>query len=145
MRKWLQTSFIGAFLNVNEASLIRKTKIHTDKNPRHPRESGPDCEDFVFLPDHHEVSEKIIPLGLQCAAPSQYAKSNRVFIDKINGYSGWWIRTNGNTYGQSVVRSDGTLNPNGVFYNERDLGIRPMMWLSFGEHANPSDQCKKQK
>ena len=73
---------------------------------------------------------------LRMARATEYAAAKGCFVAKggrCDGYAEWWLRTLGsNTKQTSYVYSDGAVCTTGQYVIQKDVGIRPAIWVSLG-------------
>lgn len=151
IRHWLNQEFYyQAFPEETQRDVIIPTALETHSNPIIKRTNGnATTVDRIFLLSIEEVIEYFIKEETPAyidrkqgyartdgynieAAITDYVKSKLTF-DQFNLYRcrRWWLRSSGNSGKQiAFVDVDGRINIQGMNVDERELGIRPAMWVN---------------
>lgn len=128
LRQWMNTDMLKAMFTEEELAQIGETALEARKHPHFTTSPGQDTVDRLFLLSYEEV-ERFFPdpedrLGF--ATP--YARSQRAWVNRENGASGWWLRTTGHSADDECrVSSEGKFVNYDVNYKVDT--VRPAMRL----------------
>ncbi len=138
IRKWLNEDFMTEAFNEQEQAKIAVTQVKAEKNPDYDTNPGNDTEDKVFLPGIGDVCNTYFDSNEEriCGA-TDYAIAKGVvtyekYMDDDYVAGVWWLRTPGakvHTFADVVY--DGYVIKDGVGVLLPNLGVRPMMWISY--------------
>ena len=132
LRVWLNTTFFNTAFSESERSKIITTMVENPTNQIYSSGSG----------YGNVTRDKIFCLSLQEANSTEYftnpndrmaevtTYAYRQGVTKLNGYSKWWLRTQGRQYYYAAY-----INANGEIdyfhVNYIDVGVRPVLWVNY--------------
>ena len=111
LRNWLNSYFFDNYFSKKERTRILPSQINNDNNSEYKTPGGSPTTDNVFLLSIKDVADTF-------------------FYDPTiaNGFW-WWLRSPGSNPSEAALVSDlGRVNTRGGNVN-RDLGVRPAMWI----------------
>lgn len=130
LRRWLNDTFVNEAFTPEEQEKILTTNVTADANPDYDTDAGNDTEDKVFLLSIEEVNRYFNNDVMRACKPTDYAVSNGAYVsDSSNCW--WWLRSPGNNRNRAAnVDSGGYVSEEGDFVANKDLAVRPAMWIS---------------
>lgn len=130
LRRWLNDTFVNEAFTPEEQEKILTTNVTADANPDYDTDAGNDTEDKVFLLSIEEVNRYFNNDVMRACKPTDYAVSNGAYVsDSSNCW--WWLRSPGNNRDRAAnVDSGGYVSEEGDFVANKDLAVRPAMWIS---------------
>lgn len=137
LRKWLNETFINSAFNSDEQVLIPETNVSADKNPEYSTNPGNATKDKIFLLSISEVNKYFLSDDERMCAATDYAKAQGAYIsddDTVGGKGAcWWcLRSPGYSQRYAAdVYSAGSVYCYGDYVSSDDVGVRPVMWISF--------------
>ena len=112
LRRWLNKQFLEESFTLQERMTILLSSHRNNTDPRWDDENGPDTRDKAFVFNLRELDEYL---------PDQE--------DRAVG-EWWWLRGHGcSNLNQQAVYYDGTVYPEGVSCNSKEVGVRPAIWI----------------
>lgn len=122
LRKWLNDEFINTHFTSADRARIKPCRINNDDNPNYGTPGGAPTSDRVFLLSIGEAENMI----------------QRHMIIKTE--IGWWLRSPGQQPDHAAVVTElGYVSAGGRYVEDSGfhfagapLGVRPVLWLSFG-------------
>lgn len=130
LRRWLNDTFVNEAFTPEEQEKILITDVTADVNPDYDIDAGNDTEDKAFLLSIPEVNKYFNNDVMRACKPTDYAVSNGAYVsDSSNCW--WWLRSPGNNRNRAAnVDSGGYVSEEGDFVANKDLAVRPAMWIS---------------
>ena len=136
LRRELNNGFYNSFSLEDRERIVRK-RISNPDNPWFGTPGGNDTEDYIFLLSIDEVVRYFGDSGMM-----REGRNERNFHDPYNeariAYEAdgsawlWWLRSPGSlSIYTACVHNDGGIIMSGLIVNERSVGVRPALWLSF--------------
>ncbi|SEA90574.1 hypothetical protein SAMN05216349_1501, partial [Oribacterium sp. KHPX15] len=133
LRKWLNEDFLNSAFSEAEQMHIKNETIPAYKNPDYNTDPGNPTTDKVFLLSINEA-DKYLEYGFERAChPTEYAKTQGVWINERTECCWWWLRTPGSSgFYAALVNHEGSIVPRGGHVNDDDnsTGVRPVLWIS---------------
>lgn len=136
LRKWLNGTFMDSAFNGVEKSIVKKTNVSADKNPKYSTNPGNATTDKVFLLSISEVNKYFGSNEDRKCVPTEYAKANGAYTSSSYTKNGvptnpWWLRSPGDYQNSAAaVNVGGEVWGFGPDVNFDQTGVRPAMWLS---------------
>jgi len=136
LRKYLNGEFYNQF-SAEEKARITETKTQNNPNPWFEIEGGKDTNDRIFLLNIEEVIKYFGDSG-QLKNKDQENKywiddqynSSRIAKYTDENASWWWLRSPGRSNDRAAYILDfGFIDLSGGFFNRKDGGVRPALWL----------------
>ena len=133
LRRWLNNEFLNAAFTSEEQEIIPVADVYTYDNPDYRTEAGYFTYNQVFLLDLRDVDEYFYPSKKSVCSPTEYAKSQGVYVNDYN-HCCWWLSTPGfeNEYA-AVVLWEGGGHATGSAVDNDENGVRPAIWVKVPE------------
>jgi hypothetical protein len=131
IRRWLNNDFLYSFNAVDKARIIPTNVVNNDNLTFDtPVPGGADTIDYIFLLSIEE--------SMQLGAGNSIRVAHCMNIScctptSTQGHE-WWLRSPGSrTIRAMHVRENGVQVLGGMFVNQRNMGIRPAMWVDLSD------------
>lgn len=131
IRKWLNNEFYNRAFDKNEKEKINNTFVMEKNNSLSENEGKNSTMDKVFLLSSNEAQDFFSTDEERKTQATAYAKRRGVYVDSKSGYSGWWLRSQGNTKDNAAnVRDEGYIDHEGYSVKYSSAGVRPVLWMN---------------
>ena len=137
LRKWLNGTFMDSAFDGAEKSIVEKTNVSADKNPKCSKDPGNTTTDKVFLLSINEAEKYFGSDEDRKCIPTEYAKANGAYTSSSNTKNGvptcyWWLRSPGFYQDRAAdVFSDGSVLYLGDTVDDVIVAcVRPAVWVS---------------
>lgn len=150
LRAYLNDEFYNSAFDEEAKKRVITGTVKASANPKYlTTETGNNTTDSVFLLSLSEANSYMISTKRQLAIATDYAKANGCNIGD-EGYSWWWLRTNGyseDTYGyvsgNYYLFYDQRVNFGGFDQSYIDGGVRPCIWIQLQQDEGQAIQWTK--
>lgn len=130
LRRWLNGDFLKEVFNSNEQSKLKTMSVKGEDNPVYGTHSGEETKDMIYLASIDEVTRLLDNDLDRLCLPTSQAINSGVTIDGSNGACSWWLRTTGGDSDRiSYVNSEGEVDYDGIYGNDRGCAVRPIITL----------------
>lgn len=136
LRTWLNRAFLESAFTESERSMIVKTKVSADPNPRYTTTPGSAVSDKVFLISMAEADAYFASEQDRVCEPTAYAVAQGAWSSDLLHTDGapacyWWLRTPGGTvFDAAYIHYRGTVSGTGRRVNSvSSLCVRPAVWI----------------
>ena len=125
LRIWLNDTFYNRAFDIGEKNGIRKETLTTP--------GMANTDDNVFVLSKDEINTHIVGTIIKRAKPTAYAQSitniNGVYLRVYNGYSGYWLRSNGSSSYIQFIQFDGDYGEYEGYDTGGWCGVRPSIYI----------------
>lgn len=131
LRSWLNSTFLNETFTSDEQKQILTATVSADNNPSWNIDAGNSTQDKIFLLSIVEVDKYFSSDTERWYRPSEYAVSQKCYVDKNNGNCWWWLRSPGiDQYFAAYVDTSGAVYHYGNNVNRSGYAIRPALWIN---------------
>ena len=140
IRRELNKDFFGQAFSEEEKKLILTTEVRTEDNPAYRTKGGNVTYDKVFLLSREEViryfgensRNRCEARADLMMADESYPEKGTIILERQPHF--WWLRSPGETPCKAAcVDPGGWLDLEGLAVDADEIGIRPAIWIDWGE------------